>query len=763
MKDQFRHENLTPDMVEKATRAMNAMGLNPRDILTNAERFNAYPMEVRSQFFQRVGAEPTIRVSGQGERAPVRIDIEGVAPDPLENIIQERMKTAPKGESVDLDSILTKRIEGVKTAAKEAQAKEAAIQQAAVPQIDASGRVVRDVEQPRKSRSLKEYLVGGGEALLSTVTGGVMAPIAAVEQLGSDILSKAGGRKPEGQEVFAARMKAGTYAPRTEAGGEAVEALGKAFEATKLPPVLTPEFMALSAAGRMPPRAPKEAPEMGPVEAAQTRAIIEGTAPQFRQDPPGLPGLASVGAAGRRDPVAIEAAIAALPFEAQAQARAVPMNRVNLAALESHGQALNLPAPVTLTRGQATGDLVALSNELNRRGELPNIANRLGEQNAALVENLRLIREQAAPDVFGTRSSDFGQIVIDNYKAMDDARRANIGELYRQLEQAAGGDFPIDAAKFVRTADQQLSKKLKSEFLPPTIDRQLQAYRTGGKMDFEQFEALRTNLATEMRRAAKAGDGNAEMALSVVRDALESLPLSGEAAALKPLADAARSAAWDAAWDAARSAVLAHAARSAAKERFDALKRDPAYKAAVDESVAPENFVSTFVLSKGKGTEKNVRTMMEALGRGSDGQQAVAADIMAHLTKQAIDGKGNFSQAAFNKALREIDPKLLEIFDAQTAKTLKDLGEVSRKVMAQPTGSFANNSGTFVAALAEKAGKGAEQTLNIAVPGLSLGTMAAQARAARAGKKFERESLKPLAGIEGESNLIRDLLNKREQ
>jgi hypothetical protein len=86
--------------------------------------------------------------------------------------------------------------------------------------------------------------------------------------------------------------------------------------------------------------------------------------------------------------------------------------------------------------------------------------------------------------------------------------------------------------------------------LPPTIDRQLQAYRSGGKMDFEQFEALRTNLATEMRKAERAGDGNAAMALSVVRDALESLPLSGEAAALKPLADAAR---------------------SAAKERFDAL------------------------------------------------------------------------------------------------------------------------------------------------------------------------------------------------
>jgi hypothetical protein len=45
------------------------------------------------------------------------------------------------------------------------------------------------------------------------------------------------------------------------------------------------------------------------------------------------------------------------------------------------------------------------------------------------------------------------------------------------------------------------------------------------------------------------------------------------------------------------------------------------------------------------------------LESGSDGQQAVAADIMAHLTKQAITGEGKFSQAAFNKALREIDPK----------------------------------------------------------------------------------------------------------
>jgi hypothetical protein len=106
---------------------------------------------------------------------------------------------------------------------------------------------------------------------------------------------------------------------------------------------------------------------------------------------------------------------------------------------------------------------------------------------------------------------------------------------------------------------------------------------------------------------------------------------------------------------------------------------------------------------------------------------------------------------------------MLEIFDPATAKTLKDLGEVSRKVMAQPSGSFANNSNTFVASLARKMETGAEQALNIAVPYLSLGTAAMQRRAARKAEKFEERSLKPLAGIEGESNLIRDLLNKREQ
>jgi len=547
----------------------------------------------------------------------------------------------------------------------------------------------------------------------------VVAPVAAGAQLASDIQSKVfGGGAQVGQPVFGQVMKAATYEPKTEAGQEMMAGVAKAFEASKLPPVAT---------GAVPPVLPRPIPpKVKPrvsVEEYQTvQKIIKG------QDPAGLPGVASVGAAGRQNPVAVQAAIDQLPFEMRGVASQLPLKDVNLKALESHVQALTLPNPIQLTKGQATGDLVALSNELNRRGELPNIAQRIGQQNNALIENLTSIRKEAAPDAYGTKASDFGQQVIDGYLNIDRQRNDNIRQLYGQLEQAAGGNFPIDAQKFVQSADQQLKKKLKSEFLPPEIDRQLQSYRDGSSMDFEQFESLRTNLATEIRKAERAGDGNKSFALGVVRDSLENLPLTGEAAKLKPLADAAR---------------------KAAKERFDALKRDPAYSAAVDGKVAPENFIDTFVLSKGKGTEANVRQMMSALGKGTPEQQAVAAGLMDIISRKSIDRQGNFSQAAYNDILKELEPKLLEVFDPNSAKHLKNLGEVARKVMAQPKGSFANNSNTFVASLS----KGVEQVFNLAAPGLSLGTQAVQSRQKKTAQKFELETLEPFAGAKQERTL----------
>jgi hypothetical protein len=758
MSDPFVHENLTEDARNRALEIARGisfgnapMNTGPLErVLSNPAEFNKLPITSRQAFFERIGIQPAMAATESKGSIGFGSLFDAIKTTKQE--YQKEQKAEPATQATDLFGALSatkqeyekqKNTQVMGDISQEAKLKETLV--AGVPEVvkkDASGRVIEEPQQ-RKVRNVKQFLMDAPvETALTLATGAVTAPIAAVEQLGSDIYGRITGKPNVGQDVFKARMEAGTYVPRTEAGKEMVQTVGKAFEATKLPPVLAPELTAVTAAGRLPPPKPEGKPRMSAKEYENVKAVVEGTAPQFKQDPPGLPGLASVGAAGRRDPVAIRAAIDALPAELQNEVRNIPINRINLPALESHVQALSLPTPIYLTRGQATGDLVALSNELNRRGELTNIAYRMGETNKALIKNLSDIRDLAAPNLPGSKSSDFGQIVIDTYKGIDNDRRTVINGLYKDLETAAGGDFPINSRAFVNNADVQLSKKLKSEFLPPTIQRQLQAYRDGGKMDFEQFEALRTNLYKETTKAERASDGNASMALSIVRDALEELPLTGEAAALKPLADAAR---------------------AAARERFQALDRDPAYKAAVNDKVAPENFVNTFVLSKGKGTEKNVQTMMEALGKGTDGQYAVAANIIEHLRNKSVDQKGNFSQAAYNKALQELDPKLQDIFDGASAQTLRDLGEVARKVMAQPMGSFANNSNTLVAGLAKGAEKALEVGLNLSTFNVvPIGTMAKQARERRAGQKFEQETLGPVAGVKGKSNLIRDILSKKE-
>jgi hypothetical protein len=396
-----------------------------------------------------------------------------------------------------------------------------------------------------------------------------------------------------------------------------------------------------------------------------------------------------------------------------------------------------------LTEGQATGDVIKLSNEQNRRGKDPMLAQRFNEQNGQLIENLGLIRDKAAPDVYGTKKIENSQGIIDAYKSMDLDRTANITKAYKALEDANGGQFPVDGIKLATNAETMLGKKLKTEFLPSSIKSQLERFKSGEPMTFEQFEAMRTNLAAEIRKAERSGDGNAAQASSIVRQALEDLPMQGSAAAsLKPLADSAR---------------------SLAKQRFDMLKKDPAYKAAVDDSVPADKYIDKFVVN---GVNKNINTMVENLGRDSPAHQHMAAGTVNWLKDKAgiVDETGNFSQAGYNKALKQLDDvqNLNMIFNQEAASQLKTLGNVARYTQAQPRGAFVNNSNTLVGSLAEKASNlaksGVEGGLNLAVPGLQLGTSVMEMRARRASEAETKKALETGAGTKQTGkNKVKDL------
>jgi hypothetical protein len=441
--------------------------------------------------------------------------------------------------------------------------------------------------------------------------------------------------------------------------------------------------------------------------------------------------MVSAGAAATLDPTTVKQALSVASPELQQALSSIPVDKFNLPTLQRHIEADSLDIPVRLTEGQATGDIVKLSNEQNRRGKDPMLAQRFNEQNGQLVENLGLIRDKAAPDVYGTKKIENSQGIIDAYKSMDADKTADISKAYKALEDANGGQFPVDGIKLATDAEKMLSKKLKTEFLPSSIKSQLERFKSGEPMTFEQFEAMRTNLAAEIRKAERSGDGNAAQASSIVRQALEDLPMQGSAAAtLKPLADNAR---------------------SLAKQRFDMLKKDPAYKAAVDDLVPADKYIDKFVVN---GVNKNINTMVEHLGRNSPAHQHMAAGTINWLTDKAgiVDGTGNFSQAGYNKALKNLDDvkNLNMIFNQEAASKLKTLGNVARYTQAQPRGAFVNNSNTLVGSLAEKARQGvafgAEKGLNIAVPGLQLGTTVMEMRARRAAEAETKKALELGAG-----------------
>jgi len=436
-------------------------------------------------------------------------------------------------------------------------------------------------------------------------------------------------------------------------------------------------------------------------------------------------GLQSAGAAATTDQATVNAMLAKVSSELQNEIRSTPVNQLNMPALERHVEADTLPVPVRLTRGQATQDINLLSDEMNMRGKNPDLANRFNEQNGKLIENMNSIRDKAAPDVYGTNHIENAETVINAYKALDDTRTADISAKYKALRDAAGGDFPIDGKQFAVNAEKMLGKDLKTDFLPPAIAKQLDRYKNGETMTFENFEAMRTNLAAEMRKAERSGDGNAKAASSIVRTALEDLPLSGEAEALKP---------------------LANEARSAAKARFDMLKKDPAYEAAVNDA-APDKFINKYIIG---GNKRDLEALTAQLGKGSEGHQAVSAAVVNYLKDKAgvINDNGNFSQAGYNKALKQLDPRLLELVDGETAQQLRTLGNVARYTQAQPRGSYVNQSNTFVAGAKEMAKGGLEKAANVAGFGgvIPIGTMTREALAKRAAAQQTKESLKPGAG-----------------
>lgn len=386
-------------------------------------------------------------------------------------------------------------------------------------------------------------------------------------------------------------------------------------------------------------------------------------------------GAKSVGAAEAHPLAGFENA--SPPLRAAAERAYAESGGINPVAAERHLQADSLPVPINLSEGQATNDPAIISNEMNSRATNPAAAQFYAGQNANLKSNLEVLRDQIGPDVSTTNAPAHADTLIQAYKDKDAPIVAEIDKAYKDLRDANGGEFPIDGKAFADKARAALQKQMRSYDLPPNIDKNLMDLQNGQPMDFESFEAMRTRLASEMRKAQRAGDGSADFALGTVRSALEDLPLANGAEKLKPIADKAR---------------------ALAKARFDALRADPAYNAAVNDTVSPDRFISKFVTG---GERDKVALMRQNLADNPVATQTMGVAALHELrdaAKISPKGEGNFAAAGFARKLSAFEPKLQSLVGPENANALSDLADVAGYTLHQPRGSWVNNSNTWVSA-----------------------------------------------------------------
>lgn len=404
---------------------------------------------------------------------------------------------------------------------------------------------------------------------------------------------------------------------------------------------------------------------------------------------------------------------------------------VNPTALENHLEADKFH--VQLMDGQASRDPVQYSNEQNSVD--PAIVSRINSQNGQLVDAFDNLRREASPTNVSNSPRENGQVVVDELKAYDEPVKADIKAKYDAANASAvGGQLQMDGSSFVDRANAALRPQGRAKFLPSQVRGILNEVEDSeGKMSLDDFQGYSTQLSNELRKAQRAGDGNAAMAISKVYDELtDTPPASTESAAAKGLYDQAR---------------------SAAKARFDALRADPAYSAAVDEATGPgairrgtpsplaDTFLDDYAL--GRGAPKSQVDMM--IGKLSDeGRGALTSHTLSAIRKSAVGSTGNVTPAGYNTALAKYSDKLPSLVHPDTAENLESLGRVIQNAKSAPPGHFVNYSKSGVITNAAKgvAQHAGEAALNAKTLGMGVPIMKGIIQ-----RNFSQSALKPGAGL----------------
>jgi len=449
----------------------------------------------------------------------------------------------------------------------------------------------------------------------------------------------------------------------------------------------------------------------------------------------------------------IDAAIAQASPELQNYIKTQNPRAIDLPTLET--RSLEEKHGVNLSRGQRTGDTNLYSQEWNKRGETEILGSHFNEQpkqfKAAFENSIR----RNAPDIFETDPSSIGQIQINGLAAKDakrvqaiDAAYKDFRDQYVQSREAAGlpadKDFPVNGNEFLQKANVALQDQLLQYDVPASIKGLLDDIsKNDGNMTYNQFINLDKRLSAKTRE----GTGSERAAAYVIRNQLQDISLSPEAAALQP---------------------VYKIATGLAKERFDTIKSNPAYRAAINEAADLNELASTGESLKAdkfhdkfvnKGTPESIRRMKAELADDPQALQAMTAGEMRIAMRKAglATDTPDLNPKQLANYIYDNKGRLQEALGPEGMKDLMEMAALSSKVGMPKTGTF-NYSNSFSSMLGELAKQGLEtgiesklaaMTGGVSIPAVSLGK---QWMGKLNKEGFAREAINPYGGLTKDLN-----------
>jgi hypothetical protein len=548
--------------------------------------------------------------------------------------------------------------------------------------------VVPETQQPYVEPSIGEKIVGAGETALTLGTGAAGGTVGmiggALKGLAEQLLSGQFGTQQAAKAVEQSAMQGAqalTYAPRTQAGQEQVQAVGEVLQ--NVPPIIPGVgpigAVASSTKAAMPAIAATTARVAAPVVQATKRAAAKVAEPirdmlpgaESKRPTPGTP--ASGGAAG------------------------VDMGTLRQAKAEE------LPVPIKLTEGQKTRQFEQTRFE-RETAKLPEVGEplreRFAQQNKQLTQNL-----DAFIDMTGAEAPDLRSVGIAVDKALRDraARdKVKIRTLYKDAEKAGELEAPVVLSEV-------------TDFLKLNAPEAAVANVLG----FAKDKAIQLGIAAEDSAgnlvAQPAPLKNVELFRRSINSATNAEPTNIRfASELKGIIDSSTEGLGGNLYKQARQARSRYAHDY---ENIGVVKQILGLKrGSEDRAVALEHVLNRSIIepSTSLDTVRQVRRLLQTEGdAGKQAWRELQGGTLQYIKDQALknvapDQFGNriVSPAQLDRVLTQLDKtgKLDFVFGKKGAEQLRTINDVAKDVLTVPPGTVnTSNTASVLAGLMDVA------------------------------------------------------------